>query len=280
MRTVPPGAASAMLGPDDWLAAIGTMSTRCAASLWNDDAAGAEEVRQLASAYGPMLGIAPERILQAVEQAKAEAAAELTIAPLARVDEQRAKVQASAKKRASGNRLMMAGVSELREALAHGDSGRMMELALEAMHRGLDFSRSVVFMHHRREALYLARMGLGEGVEALAPQLRFGDGYEPTVFHAALAKDRMIFIENPQEPGFAANLPLWWRRSLSDAHSFVILPVSVRGVAAGFLYGDWTGEAEPVRPGPVELGLLNDLRTLLARTFDPREQIAPVTIRV
>jgi HD-like signal output (HDOD) protein len=280
MRRVPPDAGSAMLGPDDWLAAIGTMSTRCADSLWNDDAVGAEEVRQLASAYAPMLGIAPARILQAVELAKVEAAAGLAIAPLARADEKRAKAQASAQKRGAGNRVMMAGVSELREALAQGAGGRMMELALEAMHRGLDFSRSVVFMHHRREALYLARMGLGEGVEALAPQLRFGDGYEPTVFHAALAQDRVIFIEHPQEPAFAAKLPLWWKRSLSDAHSFVILPVAVRGVAAGFLYGDWIGEAEPVRPGPVELGLLNDLRGLLARALDPREQFDSAISRV
>jgi hypothetical protein len=128
--------------------------------------------------------------------------------------------------------------------------------------------------------LYLARMGLGEGVEALAPQLRFGDGYEPTVFHAALAQDRVIFIEHPQEPAFSAKLPLWWKRSLSDAHSFLILPVAVRGVVAGFLYGDWIGEAEPVRPGPVELGLLNDLRSLLARALDPREQFDTAISRV
>jgi HD-like signal output (HDOD) protein len=280
LRSVPPSEHGAMLAPDDWLAAIGTMATRCADSLWNDDAAGAEQVRRLASAYGPMLGIAPARILQAVEQAKTDAADDLTIAPLSRADEKRAKARTSAQKRAAGNRVMMAGVSELREALAQGGGARVMQLALEAMHRGLDFSRSLVFMHHRREALYLARMGLGDGVEALAPQLRFGDGYEPTVFHAALAKDRVIFIENPRAPGFAAKLPPWWKLSLSDAHSFVILPVSVRGIPAGFLYGDWVGAAEPVTPGPVELGLLNDLRGLIARALDPREQADSAAVRV
>jgi HD-like signal output (HDOD) protein len=80
IRTVPPGAPIGQVGHEDWLAAVGTMSARCAESLWNDDAAGAAQVRELAAAYGPMLGIAPQRLLDAVEQAKAGAVADLTIA--------------------------------------------------------------------------------------------------------------------------------------------------------------------------------------------------------
>lgn len=280
MRTVAPGARIDKVGHEDWLAAIGTMSARCAESLWNDDAAGAAHVRELASSYGPMLGIAPQRILDAVEQAKADASADLTIAPFARPQQQHELAAERARKRTAGNRVMMAGVAELRDALAHGEQIRPLELAVEAMHRGLDFSRSLAFVHNRREALYVPRLGLGNGIEAMAPRLRFGDGYEPTVFHAALRSDQLILIDDPGDPAFAERLPGWWKAALSDARAFVILPLCVRGVPAGFLYGDWTGDGEPVKLGPVESGLLNDLRRLAARALDPRYQAELVGSKV
>jgi hypothetical protein len=278
MRSVRPGELGEKPGHEDWLAAVGTMSARCAGSLWNDDAAGAEEVRRLAASYAPLLGIDPERILSAVEQAKADAAADLTVAPLAHADEKRAKALDSAQRRAAGNRLMMAGVAELRDVPAQGGGERAMELALEAMHRGLGCSRTVVFAHHRREALYVARIGLGDGVRELLPRLRFGDGYEPNAFHAAFSSDRVIFIEHPHDRKFADKLPAWWKASLHGARSFVILPFSANGTPAGFLYGDWTGD-EAAQLGPVETGLLNELRTLLARSLERRHQFEPAASR-
>lgn len=272
MRSVTPVGQSGKLTYEDWLAAIGTMSARCAHALWNDDEAGAARVRELAAGYGPMLGIAPTRIQQAVEDARSDARNELLVAPLARPLQQREDAAARASRRAAGNRLMMAGRAALRDALVQGDPARAVELALEAMHRGLACSRSLAFLHQRQEALYVASMGLGEGVDALAPRLRFGDGYEPTVFHAALRSDQPVFIDHPADPAFASRLPPWWKAALANARGFVIAPLCARGQAVGFLYGDWIGTDEAVRPGPVELGLVNDLRGLLARTLDPRYQ--------
>lgn len=279
MRRVAPANRPEQLVNEDWLAAIGTMSARCADSLWNNDAAGAAQVVDLAASYGPMLGIEPERILNAVERAKASAQADLTVAPLARPSEKRAKKLASSRERAAGNRVMMAGVAELREALDQGASTRVLELALEAMHRGLGFSRTIAFMRNRREALYWARMGFGKDVNPLLPRLRFGDGYEANAFHAAFSSDRVIFIEHPHDPGFASKLPAWWMSALSDARSFVIVPLAMYGSTSGFLYGDWTAPAEPPALGPVEFGLLNDLRTLLARSLEQRHQFDPAASR-
>jgi HD-like signal output (HDOD) protein len=280
MRSVVPGADGGQLKNEDWLAAIGTMSSRCAEAMWNDDAAGAEQVRDLAAAYGPMLGVDSEQILGAVERARKEAATDLTVAPLARPAEKREKADAAKQRRAAGNRIMMAGVAELREALAQGGSSRMLELTVEAMHRGLGFSRSIAFMRNRREGIYVARGGLGEGVAEIAAGLRFGDGFEPTVFHAALRSDRVIFIENPHQPGFDSKLPAWWKTSLHQATCFVIVPLCVRGVPAGFLYGDWLPTAEQCELGPVEIGLLGDLRSLVVRSLDQRHQFAaPATTR-
>ena len=91
---------------------------------------------------------------------------------------------------------------------------QMMTMGLETLYQGLSFRRAIAFLRNVKEAKYSARMGFGAGVSALIPQLSFSDAYQPDVFHAALASDRIIFAENAQDPKFAAKLPRWWRDSL------------------------------------------------------------------
>ena len=115
MRRVEPGERPEGFGHDDWLAALGTMSSQCAESLWNGDEAGNAEVRQLASDFAAMLGVAPEHIVGAVEKAKAEAAADLSIAPLANPPEKRARNAAVTRMREAGNKILTSGVADMRE---------------------------------------------------------------------------------------------------------------------------------------------------------------------
>ena len=68
--------------------------------------------------------------------------------------------------------------------------------------------------------------------------LTFDDAYQPDVFHAALANDKMIFIENAQDPKFAGKLPRWFKDALPTAHSFMILPLTVHRHPIGLIYGD------------------------------------------
>jgi len=274
MRSVTPADRGEHFCHDDWLAAVGTMSTQCADSLWNDDEAGAAQVRRLAASFAPMLGIEPDNILVAVEKAKVEAAADLCIAPLARPEEKRARELADSRQRAAGNRVLKSGVAELREALAHASSGQMMSMALETIHQGLGFSRAFAFMRASRERRYIARIGLGQGARALLPELWFSDTYEPNVFHAALSNDRVIFIENAHDPRFAAKLPGWWKAKLAAGRSFVILPLVANGQPAALLYGEWHAGTQAVALGADEFSLLNDLRGLLARSLEQRPQAA------
>jgi len=104
----------------------------------------------------------------------------------------------------------------------------------------------------------------------------FDDAYEPNVFHAALNSDRVIFIENARDPKFAAKLPVWWKSSLSDARSFVILPLCTNGQPAGFIYGDWDQSFPAIQLNQTEFSLLNDLRALVVRTVERRQQIEVV----
>ncbi|MET3132825.1 HD-like signal output (HDOD) protein [Oxalobacteraceae bacterium GrIS 1.11] len=255
----------------DWMAGLCTMSSRCADLLWHDDADGAAGVQALIGRYAGMLGMAPEALEQALERAKLMAAADLSIAPLSKPADRRAKALVSTRMRAVGNRVLISGLADMREAIHSASPGQMVSMALETLHQGFDFSRALAFVRNRREHQYCARIGLGEGMGQ--PQMAFSDVYEPNVFHAALNSDRVIFIENARDPKFAAKLPAWWKASLSAARCFVILPLSSNGQPTGFLYGDWDDSFPPIQLNQAEFALINDIRALLVQAVDMRRQL-------
>jgi HD-like signal output (HDOD) protein len=279
MRRVEPAERGENFGHDDWLAALGTMSSQCAESLWQDDEAGAEQVRALAASFAPMLGVEADHIMGAIERAKVEAASDLTIAPLAKPADKRARAAAATRSRVAGNKILMSGVADMRDAGANASPGQMMSMALETVYHGLSFTRAFGFLRNRREGRYAAKIGFGDGAKALIPQLAFDDTYTPDVFHAALTSDRVIFIENARDPKFASKLPAWWNGTLSSAHCFVIIPLSTNGQPAGFIYGDWDDSFPSVILSQTEFSLLNDLRALVVRAVERRHQMEVVSTK-
>ncbi|MEO7496012.1 MAG: GAF domain-containing protein, partial [Massilia sp.] len=217
-------------------------------------------------------GIAPDNILASIEKAKVVAAADLSIAPLSKPGEKRAKALATKRMRAESNKILIDGVAAMRAISATAGPGQMMSMALETVYQGMTFSRAVAFLRNRREHKYSAKTGFGEGVKELIPLMSFDDGYEPNVFHAALNSDRVIFIENARDPKFSVKLPQWWQSNLSDACSFVILPLCANGQPVGFIYGDWDESFPPILLSQTEFSLLNDLRALVVGTVERRAQ--------
>lgn len=280
MRRIEPGEPGEGFEHDDWLAALGTMSTRTADALWQDDQAGADKVAALAEQFAPMLGMSPAGILASIDKARIEAAADLSIAPLSKPAEKRARQAAATRNRIAGNKILMGGVADMRDAGSNATAGQMMSLALETMHKGLSFARSFAFLRNRREGRYSARLALGDGAKALLPGLTFEDAYEPNVFHAALGSDRVIFIENAHDAKFAGKLPLWWKGTLSEARCFIVIPLCAHGQPAGFIYGDWDDTYPQVILSQTEFSLLNDLRALVVRTVERRHQMEAIVTRV
>ncbi len=280
MRRVEPSEREEGFGHDDWLAALGTMSTQAADALWHDDEASAARVAALAESFAPMLGVEASGLLGAIDKARETASADLTIAPLAKPAEKRAKLAAATRKRMAGNKVLMSGVADMRDAGGNATPGQMMSMALETMHKGLSFTRSFAFLRNRREGKYAARLGLGEGSKALLANLVFDDAYEPNVFHAALGSDRVIFIENAQDAKFGSKLPGWWKGTLAEARCFVVIPLCAHGQPAGFIYGDWDDSFPSVVLSQTEFSLLNDLRGLVVRTVEKRHQVEAVATRV
>nr|WP_315261491.1 HDOD domain-containing protein [uncultured Duganella sp.] len=278
MRTLAPAAPDVEISPADWIAGLSTMAASCAEFLWHDDPAGAEKVKQLTESYAAMLGVAAPKLVHAIEQAKEIAANDLTIAPLSRPAERRAKALAKTRQRAAGNKILLSGLADMRDMLDTASPGQMVQIALETVYKGLDFSRAVAFVRNRKDNRYAAKICFGEGTRELLPAMVFDDIYEPNVFHAALNSDRVIFIENARDAKFAAKLPLWWRSSLAEARSFVILPLTANGQPAGFLYGDWDETFPPISLSQTEFSLLNDMRAMVMRAVDRRHGVAPEAV--
>ncbi|MES2262275.1 MAG: HDOD domain-containing protein [Pseudomonadota bacterium] len=280
MRTVAPPEPGTEVNHADWIAGLSTMSALCAESLWHDDEAGAAEVQRLTESYAGMLGVEPEQMLVAIEKAKVVAAADLSIAPLSKPAERRAQALAKTRQRAEGNKVLLSGLADMRDMVDSASPGQMVSIALETAYQGLEFSRAVAFVRNRRESQYAGKMCFGEGVKPLLAEMVFGDAYEPNVFHAALNSDRVIFIENAKDPKFAAKLPGWWKATLSEARSFVILPLLGNGQPAGFLYGDWDETFPPIQLSQTEFGLLNEMRALVVKAMERRHQLEAVSNRV
>lgn len=264
----------------DWLAGLSTMAARCADSLWHDEVQGAAEVQALIDNYAGMLGVEPASMLAAVQTARTMAAADLTIAPLSKPAERRAQALASTSVRAEGNRVLASGIADLRSAVNNASPGQMVAMALETLHQGFDFSRSVAFVRNHKERRYGARISLGDNMQELQPLMVFSDTYEPNVFHAALSSDRVIFIDNARDPKFAAKLPQWWKTTLPEARSFVIVPLSSNGHATGFIYGDWDDSFPPIQLSQTEFGLINDIRAVLVQSVEMRHQLELVANKV
>jgi len=282
MRRVEPGERFDGFGHDDWLAALGTMSTQCAESLWNDDEAGAERVAELAAGFAGMIGIAPESILGAVEKARLGAAADLSIAPLANPPEKRARTAAATRMRETGNKILENGVADMRAVTADGAGatpGQMMSMAIETAYHGLSFTRAFGFLHNRRDGKYGAKIGLGDGARPLLPRLVFDDSFHPDVFFASLQSDRVIFVENARDPKFGGKLPGWWKGTLADARCFVIIPLCSHGEPVGFIYGDWDDRFPSVYLNQTEFSLLNDMRGLVVGTVERRQTVEAVSGR-
>jgi HD-like signal output (HDOD) protein len=279
MRRVEPGERGADFGHDDWLAALGTMSAQCADTLWHGDEAGTEHVRTLAAGFAPLLGIEPDNIVGAIEKAKVDAAADLSIAPLANPPEKRAHTAAVTRMREAGNKILTNGVADMRDAAAAATPGQMMSMAIETAYHGLSFTRAFGFLRNRRDGRYTARIGLGDNAKTLVPKLGFDDAYEPNVFFASLGSDRVIFIENARDPKFSSKLPPWWKATLAEARCFVIIPLCTHGEPVGFIYGDWDDRFPSVYLSQAEFLLLNELRGLVVQTVERRQQIEMVASR-
>lgn len=282
LRDVPPKPVGEPLDHKDWLAAVSTLSSRCADALCDEDASGHADIGELAGSYAEMLGLEKDQLTAAVESAQRNAVDEDSVAirPAKRRDgDEQAAPPPVTGKPADAASILSRGVADMSGAMQSASTSQLMSMALETVYQGLCFTRVVAFLRDVERSTYVAHMCLGEGGQELLPKLTFSDAYQPDVFHASLANDKMIFVENAFDPAFVNKVPRWWKDALPTVRSFMVLPLTVNRHPIGFIYGDWDRSKPSARIEQAEIGPLNEIRLLVMRMMEQRRQLEPAWAR-
>ncbi|SMP59791.1 HDOD domain-containing protein [Noviherbaspirillum suwonense] len=240
-----------------WLAALSTMSSSCARAIC-EDGAGDEALAVIVEGYSDMLGMECATVLEAVGAAR-EAARDDPA--LTRTAAAAASVVPEDIGRVDATPALVRGVADMRKVAASITTSQLMTMALETIFQNLKLTRAVAFLRNRKEGKYVAGMCFGADVQVLAPRLMFSDAYQPDVFHAALANDKMVCVKDASDPAFRAKLPRWWKDAFPAVRSFIVLPLTVNRHPVGFIYGDWD-DTVPAALEQSEIVALNELRAL------------------
>lgn len=262
-----------------WLAAVSTMSCRCADALFAQEAEAAvvsatlPTVRRVAQDYADMLGFNASELVGAIELAqrlaKDDGALPLPESVSATLSGRPGESRAG--KPANASKLLEVGTANFHQAEKNATTVQLLSIALETIFQSLGFSRGIVFQRVQKEARYIARMALGSLPADRNEQLAFDDAYQPDVFHAALANDKMVFVENARDSAFSNKLPRWWKDALPSSRSFLVMPLTVSRVPVGFIYGDWDTALPPSRISPEEVICLNELRASVIRVLTQQQ---------
>ncbi len=278
LRDVPPRAQCEPLEHGDWLAAISTLSTRCADALRAPGGPARGEIERLAGDYAEMLGLDAPQVVAGIEAAQRTAVEDDHTSLRAPLPETQAHGGRSGKPADAPARLER-GVVDMRDALDGSTAGQILTMGLETVYQGLGFSRAAVFLRYPAQRKYVVLMSVGNDLQERAASLAFGDAYQPDVFHAALANDKMIFVEKPRDPAFLSRLPRWWRDAFPTARSFMVMPLTVNRQPAGFIYGDWDLSCPPARIDHADVAPLNALRGLVMRALETQRMVDASVLR-
>ena len=250
-----------------WMRAVTTFSTEVANLLTAPDmpvAVRDARIAELAQRYSRPLNTDADVL---IEMSIALAREEAGDGVMREITELRASADAIAREPLEPEDRIRAGVEDLRALPADNALAPALTLASETVLAGLGFDRTVVFVR-QGGGTFKASMGFGPKVDAVMPQLSFASAFQPDVFHLAIANSVGIFIENARDPKMVARLPDWYKRSFSDAQSFVLLPVMLENQSTvALMYGDWTHNTEPRRISQQEMAALNELSRELRRFF-------------
>lgn len=134
----------------------------------------------------------------------------------------------------------------------------VLQMILEAIYRGIGFSRAVILIRDNKQNLMAARFGFGAEINAVIQRFRFSLNSVPDAFHLAIEKGLDIAIEDTHSPNITDKIPAWYRDTI-NAPCFILLPIMVKDKAIGLIYADML-EANALNLSQQQLSLLRTLR--------------------
>lgn len=168
-------------------------------------------------------------------------------------------IQAPVMRQEDSEAVLQAGIQDVTNTLVSDfQLNDILHMVVETMYRGMEFNRAVMLFRDQRSYSMRAIFGFGAGVEQILPEFNFSLKFEPDVFHLAIEKGVDIVIEDVAADKMAGKIPEWYR-NISEAKSFLLLPVMVNNKAVGCLYADMLS-SNRLEVSTKLLGLLRTLR--------------------
>ncbi|ENO88888.1 HDOD domain-containing protein [Thauera linaloolentis] len=163
-------------------------------------------------------------------------------------------------KPADAQAVLSSGIQDISNTLVEDFKlNDVLRIILETMYRAMGFKHVLLCIRDAHGNTMSGRFGFGPGAAELAKNIRFGLSAQPDdVFGVAAAKGVDILISDIDDPGIAARVPAWYRKSM-PSHTFVLFPLMINNRAVALIYADKDNAGE-IEIGGQELALLRTLR--------------------
>lgn len=133
--------------------------------------------------------------------------------------------------------LVLSGLQDVSEAIAVGESLAIaLRSAVECIHRGFGFARSVLLLKDTQSQVFRARIWCGDVDKEQLHLLQFDCTNTKDLFAMACIRGVDVQITDMDAPAMREKLPVWLRLACPSARSFIILPVVNMGRPVGCLY--------------------------------------------
>jgi eukaryotic-like serine/threonine-protein kinase len=156
------------------------------------------------------------------------------------------------------NALLQRGLDALRQTQATPQV--MLQRLLEILHRALGLRCVVCCLREASTGHLVGRLAVGPGAREISTAFRIEPSLLPgaDLFGALCAKGADTLIADAAAAPVASRLPVWYRQAV-NAPTFLLLPMSLKGLPLGLIYADMA-QAGALVLGPADLSLLRALR--------------------
>ena len=156
--------------------------------------------------------------------------------------------------------ILTAGIQDITNTLVGTyELNDLLRMILEAMYRGMGFTRVLLCIRDPAQNALRGRIGFGQDIDQVIKR-GFSVSLTPArdAFYAAISQGADIFIEDVNGEKIKDHIPAWYRK-LVPARSLVLFPVMLGKKPVGLFYAD-SDAGQPIKLGSAELNLLKTLR--------------------
>ncbi|KJU82176.1 signal transduction protein [Candidatus Magnetobacterium bavaricum] len=115
----------------------------------------------------------------------------------------------------------------------------ILRVILETLYRGMEFTRTIISIKNAKGQSIDGRFGFGRNIENLLKHFRFPiDKDSKDIFNISLSNDSIVIINNINDIEVQSCIPNWLR-TVFNVQTFILIPITVRKMPIGLIYGDW-----------------------------------------